>query len=319
MLYSPPKMHIPDGFLSTPVSIVLWALSVIVIAYALRRANKDLGEKQVPVMGVLAAAIFAGQMLNFAVAGGTSGHLMGAAIATIVLGPWAAVLVMTTVVGVQALIFQDGGILALGGNLFNMAVVGVFVSYFVYRTVQRLSGGQKWGVFAGGALAAWLSIFIAALGVALQLAFSGTSPANIGIPAMGGIHAVIGLGEALITLGALTFLYATRRDLLKIEGAQAKGGKLVWLGGLAIAILLAVVSPLASSQPDGLEWVAEQQGFINAAQAPTYEIIPDYVLPGVTNEALATILAGVIGVLIVFAVTLLIAYTRRNRQSPANQ
>ncbi len=131
MLYSPPKMHIPDGFLSTPVSIVLWVLSVLVIAYALRRANKDLGEKQVPVMGVLAAAIFAGQMLNFAVAGGTSGHLMGAAIATIVLGPWAAVLVMTTVVGVQALIFQDGGILALGGNLFNMAVVGVFVSYFV--------------------------------------------------------------------------------------------------------------------------------------------------------------------------------------------
>ena len=319
MLYSPPKMHIPDGFLSTPVSIVLWVLSVLVIAYALRRANKDLGEKQVPVMGVLAAAIFAGQMLNFAVAGGTSGHLMGAAIATIVLGPWAAVLVMTTVVGVQALIFQDGGILALGGNLFNMAVVGVFVSYFVYRTVQRLSGGQKWGVFAGGALAAWLSIFIAALGVALQLAVSGTSPANIGIPAMGGIHAVIGLGEALITLGALAFLYATRRDLLKIDGAQAKGGRLVWLGGLAIAILLAVAAPLASSQPDGLEWVAAQQGFINTAQSPTYEIIPDYVLPGVSDEALATILAGIVGVLIVFGVTLLIAYTRRNRQSTVNQ
>ena len=319
MLYSPPKMHIPDGFLSTPVSIVLWVLSVSVIAYALRRANKDLGEKQVPVMGVLAAAIFAGQMLNFAVAGGTSGHLMGAAIATIVLGPWAAVLVMTTVVGVQALIFQDGGILALGGNLFNMAVVGVFVSYFVYRTVQRLSGGQKWGVFAGGALAAWLSIFIAALGVALQLAVSGTSPANIGIPAMGGIHAVIGLGEALITLGALAFLYATRRDLLKIDRAQAKGGRLVWLGGLAIAILLAVASPLASSHPDGLEWVAEQQGFIDTAQAPTYEIIPDYVLPGVSDEALATILAGIVGVVIVFGVALLIAYTRRNRQSTANQ
>jgi len=319
MLYSPPKMHIPDGFLSTPVSIVLWVLSVLVIAYALRRANKDLGEKQVPVMGVLAAAIFAGQMLNFAVAGGTSGHLMGAAIATIVLGPWAAVLVMTTVVGVQALIFQDGGILALGGNLFNMAVVGVFVSYFVYRTVQRLSGGQKWGVFAGGALAAWLSIFIAALGVALQLAFSGTSPANLGIPAMGGIHAIIGLGEALITLGALAFLYATRRDLLKIDGAQAKGGRLVWLGGLAIAILLAVAAPLASSQPDGLEWVAAQQGFINTAQSPTYEIIPDYVLPGVSDEALATILAGIVGVLIVFGVTLLIAYTRRNRQSTVNQ
>ncbi len=185
--------------------------------------------------------------------------------------------------------------------------------------MQRLSGGQKWGVFAGGALAAWLSIFIAALGVALQLAFSGTSPANLGIPAMGGIHAIIGLGEALITLGALAFLYATRRDLLKIDGAQAKGGRLVWLGGLAIAILLAVAAPLASSQPDGLEWVAAQQGFINTAQSPTYEIIPDYVLPGVSDEALATILAGIVGVLIVFGVTLLIAYTRRNRQSTVNQ
>lgn len=319
MLYSPPKMHIPDGFLSTPVAVALWVISVIVIAYALRRANKDLGEKQVPLMGVLAAAIFAGQMLNFAVAGGTSGHLLGAALATILLGPWAAVLVMTTVVGVQALIFQDGGILALGGNLFNMAVIGVFVSYFVYRSVQRVSGGQKWGVFVGGVLAAWSSIFIASLAAALQLAFSGTSPANIGIPAMGGIHAVIGIGEALITLGALAFLYATRRDLLKIDGAQAKSGNLVWIGGLAIAMLLAVASPLASSHPDGLEWVAEQQGFIDAAQANPYDIIPDYVLPGVSDEALATILAGIIGVVIVFGVALLIAYTRRNRQSTASQ
>src|SRR5512143_3753418 len=128
--FSPMKMHIPDGFLSVPVALVLWALSLIVIAYALRRANKDLGEKQVPLMGVLAAAIFAGQMLNFTVAGGTSGHLMGAAIATILLGPWAAVLVLTCVVSVQALIFQDGGLLALGANIFNMGVIGVMVAYF---------------------------------------------------------------------------------------------------------------------------------------------------------------------------------------------
>ena len=226
---------------------------------------------------------------------------------------------MTTVVGVQALIFQDGGLLAMGGNLFNMAVIGVFVAYFVYRTVQRISGGQKWGVFAGGVLAAWSSIFIASLAAALQLAFSGTSPANLGVPAMGGIHAIIGIGEALITLGALAFLYATRRDLLKIDGAQAKGGSLVWVGGLAIAVLLAVASPLASSHPDGLEWVAEEQGFIDAAQANPYNIIPDYVLPGVSNEAVATILAGIIGVVIVFGVALLIAYTRRNRQSTVNQ
>ena len=174
MLYStlaaPARMHIPDGFLSVLVSIVLWLAAIVVVGYALKRAGKELGERQVPMMGVLAACIFAGQMLNFTVAGGTSGHLMGAAIATILLGPWAAIIVLTCVVGVQALIFQDGGLLALGSNIFNMGVVGVSVSYMTYRTVHRLSGGRRWGIYAGGFLSAWLSIFIAALGVALQLA-----------------------------------------------------------------------------------------------------------------------------------------------------
>ncbi|MDP3184947.1 MAG: energy-coupling factor ABC transporter permease, partial [Anaerolineales bacterium] len=178
MMYSPAPMHIPDGFLSTLVSVVFWVVSVIAVAYALRRVGKDLGERQVPLMGVLAAAIFAGQMLNFTVAGGTSGHLLGAALATILLGPWAAVIVLTTVVGIQALIFQDGGLLALGANLFNMAVVGVTVAYFVYTSVQKLARGKPWGIFAGGFAAAWLSVVIASLACALQLALSGTSPAN---------------------------------------------------------------------------------------------------------------------------------------------
>ncbi|MEW5872670.1 MAG: energy-coupling factor ABC transporter permease [Chloroflexota bacterium] len=318
MLYSPAPMHIPDGFLSVTVSLVLWAISAIVIGVALVRVNKDLGERQVPMMGVLAAAIFAGQMLNFAVAGGTSGHLMGAALATILLGPWAAILVMTTVVGVQALIFQDGGLLALGANVFNMGVIGVAVAYMVYQTVRKLSGGRKWGLFAGGFLAAWLSIEIAALAAGLQLAFSGTSPANIAIPAMAGIHALIGIGEGLITVGALAFIYATRRDLLEMDAKSPVGGAIVWLGGLAIAIALAIASPLASAHPDGLEWVAGQRGFLEAARGPLYEIVPDYVFPGISNEALATIIAGILGVLVVFSISLAVAYTRRSRQ-PANR
>src|SRR5512136_600649 len=183
-----PAMHIPDGFLSATVAIALWIVSFAVISYALKRVNRDLGEKQVPLMGVLAACIFAGQMLNFAVAGGTSGHLLGAAVATILLGPWAAVLVLTCVVGVQALIFQDGGLLALGANLFNMAVIGVAVSYMVYRTVQRISTNRRWGILVGGFAAAWFSIVAAALACAIELAASSTSPANIAIPAMGAIH-----------------------------------------------------------------------------------------------------------------------------------
>jgi cobalt/nickel transport system permease protein len=313
MLPTPIAMHIPDGFLSVPLSIVFWLVTIVVVGYSLKRVSADLGERQVPLMGVLAAAIFAGQMLNFAVAGGTSGHLIGAALATILLGPWAATLVLTCVISVQALIFQDGGLLVLGANIFNMAIVGVTVSYMVFRTVRQLAGNHSWGIFVGGFLAAWTSVEIASLGTGLELALSGTSPANIAIPAMGGIHALIGIGEGLITIGALAFLYASRRDLINASSQAPAHGRSVWGFGLAIAVLLAIASPLASSHPDGLEWVAEQKGFLDIAQGPVFKLIPDYLLPGVSNTAIATILAGIIGVLIVFVVALGVAYSRHRR------
>ena len=312
-LHSPQAMHIPDGFLSGLVLAVCWGISVIVIVFAFIRVKRDMDERKVPLMGVVAAAIFAGQMLNFPVAAGTSGHLLGAALATILLGPWAAVLVMTIVVSAQALIFQDGGIAALGANLFNMAVIGVFVSYTVYRAVQRLSKGAKWGIFVGGFLAAWTSIFIASLAAALELAFSATSPANLAVPAMALVHSVIGIGEGLITVGALAFVYAVRPDLVRTTDQKQVGGKAVWIAGLLIAIALAVASPLASANPDGLEFVAEQQGFIEKAQANPYDIIPDYVMPGIANESVATIAAGILGVIVVFFVAIGVAYLRRNR------
>jgi cobalt/nickel transport system permease protein len=316
MLYSPEPMHIPDGFLSVALSILLWIVSIAVIAYSLKRVSDDLDERKVPLMGVLAAAIFAGQMLNFTVIGGTSGHLMGAALSTILLGPWAAVLVMTTVVGVQALVFQDGGLLVLGSNIFNMGVIGVAVSYTAYATLRRVGGAQRWSIFAGGFMAAWLSIEIAALAVGLELAASGTSPANLAIPAMAGIHALIGIGEGLITVAALAFVYAARPDFLEADRARAVKGGLVWVTGLLIALALAVASPLASAHPDGLEWVAERQGFLDSARGSLYNLIPDYVFPGVSNEVLATILAGIAGTLLVLGIAYAIARSRA-RQAPA--
>ena len=313
MFLARPAMHIPDGFLSLVVSLLLWAVSIVVVAYALRRVGRDLNERQVPLMGVLAAAIFAGQMLNFTVAGGTSGHLMGAAIATILLGPWAAIVVMTCVVSIQALIFQDGGLIVLGANIFNMGIVGVAVSYMAYTAIMRVARGARWGIFTGGFSAAWLSVFVASLAVALELAISGISPANIAIPAMAAVHALIGIGEGLITVGALGFVYAARPDLLVAGTAKTTDSRAIWIGGLSIALILAVLSPLASSNPDGLERVAEDQGFLAAAQAPQYNLIPDYLVPGVSNEALATIVAGVIGALLVGAVAFLIARARRSR------
>ena len=206
MLLSVEALHIPDGFLSVLVSVLMWMVSIPIVGYALRRAGQDLGERSVPMMGVLAAGIFAGQMLNFAVAGGTSGHLMGAALATILMGPWAAILIMTSVVSIQALIFQDGGLLVLGANIFNMAIIGVAVAYMAYRVGLRLAGDARRGILVAGFGAAWLSVLFVSLSVAIQLALSGTSPANLAIPAMASVHAIIGVGEGLITFGALAFL-----------------------------------------------------------------------------------------------------------------
>jgi cobalt/nickel transport system permease protein len=309
-------MHIPDGFLSAPAAIVLWLIAIVFIGLALRQANATLDERKLPLMGVLAAAIFAGQMLNFSVTGGTSGHLLGAALATILLGPWAATLVMTAVVSVQALFFQDGGLLALGANLVNMGVIGVWVSYGVYVSLRKLLGEKPWSLFASAAVTAWTSIFLAALACALELAVSGTSPVNVAIPAMGAIHALIGIGEALITTGALAFIYAARRDLLTQPLAGARAERSVWIGGLAIAALLAVLSPLASAHPDGLEWVAEQQNFLSIAQGPLYELLPDYTIPGISNEAISTILAGLVGLAIVAGVARLMTLRRSKAAQP---
>lgn len=315
MVFSPVHMHIPDGFLSVWVAVVLWLVAIAGVGYALKRVEADLGERQIPVLGVLAATIFAGQMLNFPVTGGTSGHLVGAALATSVLGPWAALLVMTSVVGIQALVFQDGGLLVLGANIFNMGLVSVAVAYFASKTVSRLlpqaARAKPWAAPLSGFVAGWLSIFIAALACALELALSGVSPANIAVPAMGALHALIGIGEGLITAGALAFIATARRDLLQPGAAPAGNDRAVWVGGLACAVLLALLSPLASAHPDGLEWVAEQRGFLDLAQGPLYRLIPDYVLPGIGNEALATMLAGVVGVGLVLAATLAVAHARR--------
>lgn len=316
-LYIPPQaeqaLHIPDGFLSVLVSTVCWMLSILAVGYALRRTSQDYGERELPLMGVLAAAVFAGQMLNFPVAGGTSGHLVGAALVTILLGPWASILVMTCVVTVQALVFQDGGLLALGANIFNMAVVGSLYAAPVYDLVKRVPNGRKWVVLAGGAAAAWISVFAAACFTALQLGLSGTAPHRAVLWTMVNIHAVIGLGEALLTMGALSFILAARRELVN-DSRKGLDGKAL-LVAVSLVLALALLAPFASGGPDGLEWVAEQLGFIDLAQAAGFEIIPDYALPGIADNRLATILAGVIGAVLVAGVFLLTAFFRRPRKS----
>lgn len=299
MFVSHLAMHIPDGFLSVPVSLFGWALAIGLIAIALGQTKKVLGERQVPLMGILAAFIFAAQMINFPVAGGTSGHLIGGMLAAILLGPWGAVLVMTSVVALQALLFQDGGLLVLGFNIFNMGIVSAFVGYGVYSLLGKVTGHSRAGNLFNAAVGAWVSVEAAAVAVTLQLVVSGTSPLSVAFPAMVGVHALIGIGEALITVGALAFIQQARPDLVGRPNQMAKRGA-GWIAvGLVIALVIVGFSPLADPNPDGLERVAEDQGFIDTAQGPSYEILPDYTVPFIEDSALTTIAAGVIGVLIV--------------------
>jgi len=303
-MHAPVPMHIPDGFLSITTSVLFWIFSAIVLFFALRKSEEILSDKKIPLMGVMAAAIFAGQMLNFAVTGGTSGHLLGAALAVIMVGTWPAVIVMASVVIVQALMFQDGGLVVMGANLFNMAVVGVFTANFIYSIFSRLYKHKKWALTAAAFAAGWASVFIASLSAGLQLAVSGTSPANIAIPAMAGIHALIGVGEGLITAGAAALVLKARPDLIDREELSGEDQKWVVTAGIVLSLLLVIISPLASSRPDGLEFVAERLGFMIRAQEPAFEIIPDYVLPGPLSSALATVAAGVIGIIIVAGLAL---------------
>jgi cobalt/nickel transport system permease protein len=218
-----PAMHIPDGFVSAPVAAVGFALSGVAVAAAVRMTNRNLAERSVPLMGVMAAFIFAAQMMNFPVAGGTSGHLLGGALAAILLGPWAAIIVMASVIGVQALVFQDGGLAALGVNIFNMGVITAFVGYGLYWTITRFAHAAPWVRMAAPFAAAWVSVQLAALACTFELALSDTSPLNVAFPAMMGVHAFIGIGEGLITTAAVAFIWTTRRDLLPAQATVSEG------------------------------------------------------------------------------------------------
>src|SRR5512140_1005552 len=246
-MYSPAPMHVPDGFLSLLISAFCWVITIALDAIAISRTNKSLGERQVPLMGIMAAFIFAAQMINFPVAGGTSGHLLGGALAAITLGPWAAMLVMTSLIAVQGLLFQDGGLSGMGANILNMGLVTSIIGYGLYRMV--LSRGQGVRLVTAG-VAAWLSVMAGALLTSLELWLSGTAKLNVVIPAMLGVHALIGLGEALITVAALAFIFRTRPDLLGEESASANGGRGWIVAGLLIALGVVLLSPLASVTPD---------------------------------------------------------------------
>jgi len=295
-------LHVPDGFLNTAVSLLCWLITLVVLVIALRKAQSAHDERLVPLAGVMAAFIFAAQMINFPVAGGTSGHLLGAALAFMVLGPWLGLLVMTAVITMQALLFQDGGLLTMGANILIMGIVPGFVGYGIYQLAASRNRRLK---MAAAGMAAWLSVVAGAFVTAFLLGISGTANLALVVPLMVGVHMLIGVGEALITVAALAFVTRTRPQLMA-AAAPAKGGR--WLlAGMGIICLILLLSPFASSSPDGLEWVARQQSFIDKAVDAPYTILPDYTTPFIGEGGLSTVIAGLVGVVLVAVFVLVVS------------
>jgi cobalt/nickel transport system permease protein len=281
---------------------------------------------RIPLAGIAAAFVFAAQMVNFPVAAGTTGHLIGAALAAILLGPHMGALVVAVVVVVQAFVFADGGITALGYNVLNMAIVPAYGGYAAFTLFRRLLPASSGGVVASTALAGWVSVLLAAMAFSIEWLFGATAPVSFTdvFVAMVGVHMLIGIGEGLISATAAGAVLASRPDLVFGAGDLDREGladrRPVKARAFLIACLIAVlfvagiVSQFAADAPDGLERVAEETGIDPAeTQSPDWSIFADYATSGIENEGVGLAVAGIAGAVIVSAVGsgLLIAVRRR--------
>ena len=267
-----------------PVTAVVAATGIAGAAWA---AAKSEIKPDVQKFASVSALIFAGQMMNFPISGGTSGHLLGGVLAAALLGTPFGVLAISLVLAVQCLLFSDGGVMVLGANVLNMALMGAGVGGLI---AGRLRDRSALSLTRLG-FAAWLSVPLAALACSFELAFSGTIPFTLSAPAMLGTHAIIGLGEALITVVAFSLLYTPAAD-------SKKGAMVPAMSALLIALVL---SPFASGFPDGLEWAAEKLGFLRDSAPSFVAPLANYSLPGSLPAGLSTGIAGLAGVVAVFA------------------
>ncbi len=319
-------MHIPDGFFPISQAIVYWIIALVFIALSLRWAKREMSEEKVPLVAVLAAGIFAIQTLNMAlpisiIPGGVSGHVVGAALAAIVLGsPFAAVFILTLVLVLQGIFFGDGGITAMGANIINMGVIGGFFGFYTYRSINNVFHNR----FCAAFIAGWISLFIPAIICAVELAVAGTLPLAFGLITMGVYHAVIGIIEGGVTAFALSLIIHARPDIVGQESPAATGRSkdIIIVAGIAFALAIAIFAPFyASTYPDGLdstflsaygakdtttihideskalsaeEVVAEKTGNTFSWEAP----LPDYTLPGLDKPG--EILAIIFGVIVLF-------------------
>ncbi|MFE9389814.1 energy-coupling factor ABC transporter permease [Streptomyces sp. NPDC006784] len=367
-------MHVPDGFIDAPVSAGTGVVAAAALAVSLRGARRELGggpggagERTAPLAGLVAAFIFAVQMLNFPVAAGTSGHLLGGALAAILVGPYTGVLCVSVVLLLQGVLFADGGLTALGTNITDMGVVTVLVAYAVFRGLLRVLPRRRSVVTGASFVAALVSVPAAAVAFTALYALGGTTDVSLGkvFGAMVGVHVLIGIGEAVITAATVGAVVAVRPDLVHgardrlaaplelrpsplsdpaAPGAEprpaaapadtapadtapaAAAGRRrslrpLWIAGLAVTLACAGgLSFYASSDPDGLEKVAADNGIDKQAEDHAAEDSPlaDYGVEDIADARLSGGLAGVIGVgaTLVVGSGVFLAVRRRNSAAP---
>ncbi|MFF8600693.1 energy-coupling factor ABC transporter permease [Streptomyces sp. NPDC015232] len=356
-------MHVPDGFINAPVSAAAGVVAAGAIAVSLRGARRELGggsgtgaagpagaERTAPLAGLVAAFVFAVQMLNFPVAAGTSGHLLGGALAAILVGPYTGVLCIAVVLLMQGVLFADGGLTALGVNITVMGVVTVLVAYGLFRGLVLVLPRSRRSVTVASFLAALVSVPAAATAFTAIYALGGTTDVPIGkvLTAMVGVHLLIGIGEAVITTLTVGAVLAVRPDLvhgarglstplkLRVNGelvdaapvarpaaarppVAARSPRKLWITGVVTALVLAgFVSFYASASPDGLEKVAADQGIDRkvAPHAAADSPLADYGVKDVSNARLSGGLAGVIGVAATLAVGTGAFWVVRRRRTP---
>jgi cobalt/nickel transport system permease protein len=346
-------MHVPDGFINTPVSVAAGVVAAGAVAVSLRGARRELGgspselpgaDRTAPLAGLVAAFVFAVQMLNFPVAAGTSGHLLGGALAAILVGPFTGVLCIAVVLLMQGILFADGGLTALGVNITVMGVVTVLVAYGLFRGLVKILPRTRRSVTAASFVAALVSVPAAAAAFTLLYAVGGLTEVPVGsvLTAMVGVHVLIGIGEAVITMLTVGAVIAVRPDLvygardlstplkLRVGGelvdapaaaapapVAARSPRRLWLGGLVTSLVLAgFVSFYASADPDGLEKVAADKGIDRTVEehAAADSPLADYGVEDVSDARLSGGLAGVIGVGATVAVGSGVFYVVRRRR-----
>jgi len=291
-------MHIPNGMLQGGICPITAVISVVSIGFVAFKAFFAKVKPSAAKFAATTALIFAGQMMNFPISGGTSGHLLGGVLAVALLGIPFGVLSMALVVTIQCLVFSDGGFAVLGANILNMAIIGAGLGGLILAYFKKFQTTNTHYVLGLG-FSAWLAVMVATLVCSIELAVSGTIPFFKVIGAMWGTHAFIGIGEGLITIAVCL--------ALSYEPLNASEKKSVTISLLASGIIATILSPFASGLPDGLEWVAQKFNFLHESSSTFVSPLPDYAVPAISNEILTTSLAGLVGVIITFAIAWMFA------------